>query len=75
MDGLEVEPRVYKQIPDLNKFLEKIRFYLEEYNNATKEKMALVMFLDACDHVARIARCIRNPLGNALLLGVGGSGR
>jgi dynein heavy chain len=33
------------------------------------------MFLDACDHVSRIERVIRQPLGNALLLGVGGSGR
>jgi dynein heavy chain len=37
--------------------------------------MKLVMFLDACDHVARITRVLRQPLGNALLLGVGGSGR
>jgi dynein heavy chain len=37
--------------------------------------MPLVMFLDACDHVARIQRIIRQPLGNAFLLGVGGSGR
>jgi dynein heavy chain len=37
--------------------------------------MKLVMFLDACDHVSRITRIIRQPLGNALLLGVGGSGR
>jgi dynein heavy chain, axonemal len=33
------------------------------------------MFLDACDHVSRIQRVIRQPLGNAFLLGVGGSGR
>ena len=33
------------------------------------------MFLDACDHVSRICRVLRQPLGNALLLGVGGSGR
>jgi len=37
--------------------------------------MPLVMFLDACDHVSRIHRIIRQPLGNAFLLGVGGSGR
>lgn len=37
--------------------------------------MPLVMFLDACDHVARIQRIIRQPLGNAFLLGIGGSGR
>jgi dynein heavy chain len=37
--------------------------------------MKLVMFLDACDHVSRINRIIMQPMGNALLLGVGGSGR
>jgi len=74
MAGLEVEPRIYCQIVDLKAFLQKIIDYLEEYNQGTKNKMKLVMFLDACDHVARIARCIRNPLGNAFLLGVGGSG-
>jgi dynein heavy chain len=37
--------------------------------------MKLVMFLDAIEHAARICRVIRLPLGNALLLGVGGSGR
>jgi dynein heavy chain len=33
------------------------------------------MFVDACEHVSRITRVIRQPLGNCLLLGVGGSGR
>lgn len=33
------------------------------------------MFLDACEHVSRVSRIIRQPQGNGLLLGVGGSGR
>ena len=33
--------------------------------------MPLVMFVDAVGHVARISRIVRQPLGNALLLGVG----
>ena len=37
--------------------------------------MNLVMFMDAVRHVSRISRVIRQPGGNALLLGVGGSGR
>jgi len=53
----------------------KIENYLEDYNSSVKNPMRLVMFLDACDHVSRIERVIRQPLGNALLLGVGGSGR
>lgn len=48
---------------------------MEEYNSSVKNQMHLVMFLDACDHVSRIQRVLRQPLGNALLLGVGGSGR
>jgi len=55
--------------------MKKIDEYLEDYNAQSKSQMKLILFLDACDHVARIARILRQPLGNALLLGVGGSGR
>lgn len=75
LDGIDVENRVYKQIVDLKGFVHKIEEYLEDYNSMYKIQMKLVMFLDACDHVSRISRVIRQPLGNALLLGVGGSGR
>jgi dynein heavy chain len=75
MEGIDVETRTYKQITDLKMFVTKVEEYLEEYNSAVKTQMNLVMFLDACDHVSRIARVLSQPLGNSLLLGVGGSGR
>lgn len=48
---------------------------MEEYNNVSNAPMNLVLFLDAIEHTSRICRVIRLPLGNALLLGFGGSGR
>lgn len=48
--------------------------YLSDYNTQSTRPMKLVLFLDAIAHVCRIARVIRQPMGNALLLGMGGSG-
>ena len=49
--------------------------YLEEYNITSPSQMHLVFFNDAMHHISRIARVLRQPRGNALLVGVGGSGR
>lgn len=49
--------------------------YMDDYNQISTTKMKLVLFMDAIQHVCRISRILRQPLGNALLLGLGGSGR
>ena len=49
--------------------------YLDEYNITFPSRMELVFFRDAINHVARISRVLAQPRGNALLVGVGGSGR
>lgn len=49
--------------------------HLDDYNLQTSKEMKLVFFVDAIEHVSRIARMIRQERGNALLVGVGGTGK
>ena len=69
------EHRIYEEIDDTNRLKITVEEYLDNYNLENKQPMILVIFSDAFEHVARIARILRQPQGNALLLGVGGSGR
>lgn len=48
---------------------------LDDYNNSTTMPINLVFFEDAMSHVCRITRILHQSPGNALLLGMGGSGR
>lgn len=49
---------------------------LEEFNTMNRSKaMDLVLFTDAIEHIVKIHRVITTQFGNALLVGVGGSGR
>jgi dynein heavy chain len=47
---------------------------LYEYNESNAI-MDLVLFDQAAEHICRISRIISNPQGNAMLIGVGGSGK
>jgi dynein heavy chain len=53
---------------------ENLSAKLKEYNE-TNIVMDLVLFKDAMIHVCRIMRILYQPGGNALLVGVGGSGK
>ena len=71
------DPRTYIEADTekMDKIQQGLYNFLEDYNAQSGKPMHLVMFVDAVNHVSRICRVIRQPLGNALLLGVGGSGR
>lgn len=65
----------YCEITDLEELNRSMMAYLDDYNQMTNKPMNLVLFNAAVEHIARISRIINQPYGNALLVGVGGSGR
>ncbi|XP_023368810.1 dynein heavy chain 1, axonemal [Otolemur garnettii] len=65
----------YELITSDSKMMQVIEEYMEDYNQINTAKLKLVLFMDAMGHICRISRTLRQALGNALLLGVGGSGR
>ena len=67
--------KAYKELKDRSKVDEVLVESLDEYNVSFASRMELVFFNDAVHHVSRISRVLAQPRGNALLVGVGGSGR
>ena len=65
----------YAEVTEMSQLLAVVEEQLVEYNQQSKTRMDLVLFLYAAEHICRVSRVIRQELGNALLVGVGGSGR
>uniref|UniRef100_A0A8C9V3D7 Dynein axonemal heavy chain 12 n=1 Tax=Scleropages formosus TaxID=113540 RepID=A0A8C9V3D7_SCLFO len=72
---LEDDERLYAEVPSMEKFSEVVELCLDEYNRTHKNRMNLVIFRYVLEHLSRISRILKQPGGNALLVGVGGSGR
>jgi dynein heavy chain len=77
-DGIIVEyaEKVYEAINDIEKLRKRCEALLVDYNaKYVAKKMFLVLFDDAVRHMLRISRIIKMNRSNALLVGVGGSGK
>ena len=72
--GVDDSDRPYCNISEMGKLTGIVEDRLKEYNESNPV-MNLVMFDQAVEHVCRITRVIDQPRGNALLVGVGGSGK
>ncbi|MEE6512880.1 hypothetical protein FKM82_020191 [Ascaphus truei] len=67
------EPK-YLPVPDLMSLNKLLAEALDSYQEVNAV-MNLVLFEDAVSHICRINRILESPRGNALLVGVGGSGK
>ena len=68
------DARLYKDMGDFSSTRKIMDAVLEDYN-LNRTPQALVLFEMALSHLTRVHRIIRLPRGNALLVGVGGSGK
>ncbi|XP_071484907.1 dynein axonemal heavy chain 12-like [Diadema antillarum] len=71
----ENEDKVYEEVQSVEEFNKVVEYQLDEYNQMHKTGMNLVIFRYVLEHLSRISRVLKQPGGNAMLVGVGGSGR
>ncbi|KAM8834259.1 LOW QUALITY PROTEIN: dynein axonemal heavy chain 12-like [Synchiropus picturatus] len=72
---LEGDARPYREVLSVDGFADVARARLDHYNQTQRTRMNLVIFRYVLQHLSRVSRVLKQPAGNALLVGVGGSGR
>lgn len=74
-DSIEIDEREYLEEINTEKVQERCLEYLEEMNLNSKTPFNICLFKYATEQIMKICRVLRMNRGNAVLLGLGGSGR
>lgn len=69
------DKKVYDEVHSEKQLIQRMEYYLNEYNTVSKSPLSMVMFKFAIEHVSRISRVLQQDNGHVLLVGIGGSGR
>lgn len=69
------DKKMYDEIRSEKLLLQRMEYYLNEYNTVSKSSMSLVMFKFAIEHISRVSRVLQQDNGHLLLVGIGGNGR
>jgi len=75
MNPVSKESRIYKEITNIEKLRVVLMENLMDFNMIYNKEMHIIFFIDAIEHITRIARILRFERGNALLVGVSGMGK
>lgn len=74
LDASEDELK-YEEVLNKEAFYNICVSCLDDYNSTHKNKMDIVLFQYALEHLSRICRILSIPSGSGLLVGISGSGR
>lgn len=72
---IDNEKKIYDEVHSEKLLIQRMDYYLNEYNNVSKSPLSMVMFKFAIEHVSRISRVLQQDSGHMLLVGISGSGR
>jgi len=75
MNPVSKENRIYKEITNIEKLKTVLMEHLLDFNMVYNKDMHLIFFMDAIEHITRIARILRFERGSALLVGINGLGK
>ena len=75
MSAPTLKVRPYEMITDYERLVRACESALQQYDSMTDKPLNIVLFNFAIEHLLVISRILKQPGANALLVGVGGSGR